>query len=115
METFVLDPRCWRIGRIFGRNPLLRRTDRIEALVTLVALVVSLVAIPVAGVVGACRSTACVTPGTLRRHMSDTRSWQRLLDDRDRRRGSTVVQARWPVAAGERTGPLQLTTAGEGG
>ena len=48
-----IDPRCWRIGRIFGRNPLLRRADRIEALVMLVALVASLIAIPVAGVVGA--------------------------------------------------------------
>lgn len=31
MDTFTLDPRCWRIGRIFGRNPLIRRADRIEA------------------------------------------------------------------------------------
>ena len=53
METFTLDPRCWRIGRIFGRNPLIRRADRIGALVMLVTLAVSLVAIPVIGVVGA--------------------------------------------------------------
>jgi hypothetical protein len=53
MDTFTLDPRCWRIRRIFGRNPLLRRADRIEALVMLVAHLVSLVAIPVAGVAGA--------------------------------------------------------------
>ncbi len=52
METFTLDPRCWRIARIFGRNPLLPRADRIETLVVLVALVVSLLAIPIAGVVG---------------------------------------------------------------
>jgi|GEM_PF-4775931 len=52
METFTLDPRCWWIGRIFGRNPLLRRADRIEALVTLIALVVALVGAPIAGVVG---------------------------------------------------------------
>lgn len=53
METFTLDPRCWRITRVFGRNPLLRRTDRVEALIMVVALAVSLIAVPVAGVVGA--------------------------------------------------------------
>jgi hypothetical protein len=51
METFTFDPRGWRIACIFGRNPLLRRADRIEAVVMLVALVASIVAIPVVGVV----------------------------------------------------------------
>lgn len=49
METFTLDPRCWQIGRVFGLNPLLRRTDRLEALLMLFALGALLVAIPVAG------------------------------------------------------------------
>lgn len=52
METFMLDPRCWRVARVFGRNPLLRRADRTEAVVVLIALAVSLVAIPIAGVAG---------------------------------------------------------------
>ena len=49
METFTLDPRCWRVARIFARNPLVRRADRIEAAVMLVAIVASLVAIPLTG------------------------------------------------------------------
>lgn len=52
METFTLDPRCWWTSRILGRNPLIRRTDRIEALVMLTVFVVSLLAVPVAGVAG---------------------------------------------------------------
>lgn len=52
MQTFTVDPRRWWIGRLFGRNPLLRRSDRIEVLATLAALVVALVGIAGAGAVG---------------------------------------------------------------
>ena len=108
METFTLDPRCWRIGRIFGRNPLLRRADRIEALVMLVALVVSLLAIPVAGVAGA------VVYDTLDRLYAQEARERHVVTATVTETGiggwgTTIVQARWPVAAGERTGPLELT------
>ena len=108
MDTFTLDPRCWRIGRIFGRNPLIRRADRIEALVTLVALVVSLVVIPVAGVAAMLvydvRDSRYAQEAHERHTVVAT-----VLETETDGAGSTVVQARWPVAAGERTGPLQLT------
>jgi hypothetical protein len=108
MDTFTLDPRCWRIGRIFGRNPLIRRADRIEALVTLVALIVSLVAIPVAGVAAMLvydlRDSRYAQEAHERHTVAAT-----VLETETDGAGSTVVQARWPVAAGERTGPLQLT------
>jgi len=110
METFTLDPRCWRIGRIFGRNPLLRRADRVEALVMLVALVVSLVAIPVAGGAG-----AVVYVARDSRYAQEARERHAVIatitDTGMDGSGTTVVQARWPVATGQRTGPLELTTA----
>ncbi len=53
MLTFTLDPRRWWIGRLFAPNPLLRRSDRLEVLAVLGALVVSVMAIAVAGAVGA--------------------------------------------------------------
>jgi hypothetical protein len=114
METFTLDPRCWRIGWIFGRNPLLRRTDRIEALIMLVALVVSLLAIPVAGV------AAAMTYGARDRlYAQEARERRAVMatvtDTGNDGSGITVVQARWPVAAGERLGSLELTTAAEVG
>ncbi len=49
METFTVDPHSWKLARIFGRNALLRCTDRIEALVTVFAMALSLLAIPLAG------------------------------------------------------------------
>ena len=48
MQTFTVNPRRWWIGRPFARNPLLRRSDRIEVLAILAAVVVSLVAVAVA-------------------------------------------------------------------
>jgi hypothetical protein len=45
-------PCCGWVGRIFGRNPLLRRTDRVEALAVVLATIASVLAIPVACAVG---------------------------------------------------------------
>ncbi len=114
METFTINPRRWPVARIFGRNPLLRRADRIEAMVTVVALLASLVAIPVAGVVGAVAYGA-------RAHLYAQEAHERHLvtgtvaDARRAGFGTTVVQARWPVAAGERTGTVQLSAPAEAG
>jgi hypothetical protein len=50
--TFTLDPRCWWLVRAFCRNPLIRGSDRVEALIVGFVIVVSLVVVPVAGAVG---------------------------------------------------------------
>jgi hypothetical protein len=114
METHTLDPRCWRIGRIFARNPLLRRTDRIEAVVTLVALVVALVALPVAGVAGAVvygARNSVYAREAHQRHIITATVTNAGMD----RSAATVVQARWPVVAGERTKVLEVTPAAKVG
>lgn len=114
METFTLDPRDWLIARIFGRNALLRRSDRIQALVTLIAFVVSLLAIPFAGV------AAGVTYGVRdrvyvqqaqQRHTVTATITQTTADDT----GITVAQVKWPVSQGERSGQLELADAAEVG
>ncbi len=114
MDTFTLDPRCWRVGRIFGRNPLIRRADRIEALVSLVALFASLVAIPVAGVAALLvydvRDSRYAQEAHERHTVAAT-----ILQTETNGAGSTVVQARWPITAGERTGPLQLAREAKAG
>lgn len=108
MESFTLDPRCWRIARIFGRNPLLRRSDRLEAIVAVIAVAASLVAIPVAGIAGT------VVYGALH---------SKYLQEASERHGvvatvaatgintmdRSVVQASWPVTGGDRSGPIGLT------
>ena len=114
METFTLDPCCWRVGRLFCRNPLLRKADRIEALVILVALVVSLAAIPVAGVAGAVVYGVChsrYAQEADQRHTVVATVTATGIDSVD----ASLVQASWPVAVGERSGPIEVTTAAKVG
>ena len=52
MEIHTLSlSRCWLI-RAFGRNPLVRSNDRVEALLSMVLVVVALLLLPVAGAIG---------------------------------------------------------------
>jgi len=53
MHTVGLHRRSWWVVCAFGRNPLLRRTDRVEAIVTVVAIIVAVAVIPIAAAVGA--------------------------------------------------------------
>jgi len=114
METFTLDPRCWWTARILGRNPLIRRTDRIEALVMLIVFVVSLLAVPVAGVAGALTYHArdrLYAQEALERHRVTAVVTEAVTEDW----GMTVVQANWPVGKGERVGTLELTDPAKAG
>ena len=52
MHSFSLRCRSWWIVRAFGRNPLVRWTDRLEACVIVFAIVAVLAATPVCAVVG---------------------------------------------------------------
>jgi hypothetical protein len=52
MQPFTFDPRRWRTVRSFGRNPLVRVSDRIEAVAVALAVTVSLLIAPVAASLG---------------------------------------------------------------
>ena len=52
MLTLTVDPRRWFQVHTFSRNPLVRGSDRLEALIIVLAILVSLLAVPVAGAVG---------------------------------------------------------------
>ena len=52
LETFTVRLPRWPMFALFRRNPLLRASDRIEALVTALAVTVSLMAVPVTAAVG---------------------------------------------------------------
>ena len=45
MHTLTFDPHRWWMARVVGRNPLLRRTDRLEMVAVVVAIVLSLTTI----------------------------------------------------------------------
>ena len=52
MDVFTLVPsRCW-LARLSGRNALVRRSDRVQALLAVVAIVVVMLAAPVAAATG---------------------------------------------------------------
>ncbi|WP_142277126.1 Rv1733c family protein [Mycobacterium asiaticum] len=108
METFTLGlPRWLRV--LFGRNPLIRRSDRIEALALALCVAVTLLAAPFAAAVG----TAI--------HDSRARSYAEQAEsrtavnatvlDRPARSDSTWVQARWFAAGTEHTGVVQSESA----
>jgi len=108
-EAFTLDPHSWLIARIVGRNPLLRRGDRIEAIVIVLALVVSLVAVPVAGVVGASVYSArwrLYDQQAQTRH-TVTATVSTATATVDRESNQAVVQAKWSVGADERSGSFE--------
>lgn len=52
MDSFFIRPATWPILRVFSRNPLIRRSDRIDAIVTPLAVVLVIVAAACAGVLG---------------------------------------------------------------
>lgn len=59
MQTFTLRTGSW-MQRLVGRNPLVRATDRVEALGLLIVLVLALLVVPIAGAAG----TAVFDAGT---------------------------------------------------
>ncbi len=52
MDSFVFRPTTWPVLRIFSRNPLIRRSDRIDAAVTPLAVLLVIVSVACAGVLG---------------------------------------------------------------
>ena len=52
MDSFAIRPTTWSVLRIFSRNPLIRRSDRIDALIVPLAFLLVIVAAACAGVLG---------------------------------------------------------------
>jgi len=52
MESFVIRPTTWPVLRIFSRNPLIRTSDRLEAAVVALAVILVVVAAACAGIAG---------------------------------------------------------------
>lgn len=52
MDTFSLAPARWWTVRVLGRNPVVRFSDRVEAMATAIAIAIVLIATPVVCAVG---------------------------------------------------------------
>jgi hypothetical protein len=111
MDAFTLRlPRWPVLLRLAGRDPLVRTTDRIEALVMVLAVVVSLLAIPIAAAVGTAvydsRRQAYAeqthTRHTVAATVTDVPASQQIL-----RTGTITVAARWTAGGAEHTGAVK--------
>jgi hypothetical protein len=117
-ETFTLRLPQWPVFGLFRRNPLLRASDRFEALVVALAVMVSLLAVPVAAAVGTAvhdsrrdvyaqqhhtrhLATATITDDTAAQNISRT--------------NTTTIAARWSAAGAEHTGAVTTQSATEPG
>lgn len=104
-EAFAVGmPRSLAV-RLFGLNPLVRTTDRVEALILVMAFVVSVVALPVAAAVG-----TAVHESRSRLYAEQARHTvvATITEDSDARRnlsGSTATApAQWVAAGTEHAG-----------
>ncbi len=109
LDTFMVRLPRWPIFGLFRRNPLIRVSDRFEALVMALAVVVSLLAVPVAAAVGTAVHdsrrdvyaqqhhtrhlvTATITDDTAAQNISRT--------------NTATMAARWSATGAEHTGAV---------
>lgn len=119
MDVFTVRLPRWPILlRLRGRDPLVRATDRIEALVLALAVVVSLLAAPIAAAVGTAVYDArrqvyaeqAHTRHTVAATVTDVPASQQIL-----RTGTTTVPARWTSGGAELTGAVKAQSTAKTG
>jgi hypothetical protein len=110
MDTFTVGLPRWPILlRLAGRDPLVRTTDRIDALVVALAVVVSLLALPIAAAAGTAvydsrrqvYAEQVDTRHTVAATVTDVPATQ-ILET-----GTSSVTARWTVDGAEHTGAVK--------
>lgn len=108
MDTFTLRLPRWLVV-LFSRNPLIRVSDRIETLVVVSAVVVSLLAMPIAAAVGTAvyDSRSRVNAEQAQNRMTVTAT----VIDRPARSDLTRVHARWFAAGSEHVGAVRAKSS----
>ena len=110
-------PRWPILLRLLGRDPLVRTTDRIEALVSVLTVVVSLLAAPIAAAVGTevydSRRDIYAELATPRHRGRD--GHRRPCLPTNLRTTMITVQARWSAAGTEHTGAVKAPSTVEAG
>lgn len=118
MDTFTVRLPRGLIVRLFGRNPLVRTADRVEALIVVLAFVVSMLALPVAATVGTAvyesRSRVYAEQAQTRQKVTAT-----VTGESDARRNlsspTATAPGRWFVAGTEHTGMVVVPRAAKPG
>lgn len=118
LETFTMRLPRWPIFELVSRNPLVRRSDRIEALVLALAIMVSLLAVPLAGAVGTAvydsrRDVYAEQART--RHITTATITDDTAAQKISRTGEATMQARWSAFGLEHSGAVTAPSASESG
>jgi hypothetical protein len=113
LETFTVRlPRS--VFGLFRRNPVLRASDRVEALVVALAVKVSLLAVPVAAAVGTAvhdsRRDVCAAQHHTR-HLVTATITDGAADNNISRTNTATMAARWSAAGAEHTGAVTAESA----
>jgi len=117
MDTFTIRLPRWPILlRLQGRDPLVRKTDRVEALVLVLTVLLSLLAAPITAAIGtavydSARHTYAVqarTRHTVTATVIDVPAAQQFL-----RAGTITVSARWTAAGTDHAGVLEAPSTAE--
>lgn len=107
MDTFTLRWPRWSSTRLFGCNPLIRAGDRVEALVVVFAVLVVLVAAPIAAAVGTSvydsRNHLLAAQAQNSRTVTATVTGDKFVRQ-DTLGQMVTVPARWFAAGAEHTG-----------
>lgn len=107
METFTVPLPRRVFVRLFGRNPLIRNTDRLEALILVFAVAMSLIAVPIGAAVGTAvhdsRSRLYAEQVQTRRPVTATVTGE-SHPRRNLESPTVTVPARWFAAGAEHTG-----------
>ena len=116
MQTFTigLGHRWWI--QVFRRNPLVRRSDQIELLVVSFAVLLTVVAIPVAGAVGTSvhdARTRVYTEQALTRHEVIATAVEAGAVVAQPTDASFTARAKWSASGREHTGVLKWSTRAE--
>jgi hypothetical protein len=117
-QTFTIGLPRWTIFGLFCRNPLLRATDRIEALATAVAVMVSLLTIPVAAALGTAVHDS-QREAYAQQHHSRHLVTATITDDTAAqsisRTNTVTMAARWSAAGAEHSGAVTAQSASKPG
>jgi hypothetical protein len=118
METFTVSWPRQLFVRLFGRNPLVRATDRVQALVLVLAVAVPLIAVPVSAAVGTAvydsRSRMYAEQIQTRRPVTATVTGD-SHPRRDLESPTVTIPARWFAAGAERTGDVAAPLTAKNG
>jgi hypothetical protein len=109
LEIFTLRLPQWRIFRLFRRNPLLRASDRIVALATALAVMVSVLAIPLAAAVGTAVHDSrrdAYAEQQRSRHLVTATITDDTAAQKISRTNTATMAAEWSAAGAEHTGTI---------